>query len=29
MLMNDFRYQTGLKNAFRVKGLNDKPLTGK
>ena len=27
--MNDLRYKTGLKNAIRVKGLNDKPLPGK
>ena len=29
MLMNDFRYKSGFKNAIRKKGLNDKPIPGK
>ena len=29
MLMNDFRYKSGLKNAIRNKGFNDGPIPGK
>ena len=29
MLMNDLRYKTGLKNAIKDKGFNNKPLPGK
>ena len=29
MLMNDLRYKTGLKNAIKEKGFNNKPLPGK
>ena len=29
ILMNDFRYKTGFKNAIRKKGLNDRQILGK
>ena len=29
MLMDDFRYKSGLKNAIKKKGLNDRPIPGK